>query len=145
VASTIKWATPGTFTDLLTTELNALANAAGAVLSPAFDNRANLFLFGDFVLNSGFSPNPTAGNTVDLYLIPATDGTNYTDGGAATRPASAYRGSWVMRSASPLVLALQGISLPPCPFKITVLNNSGAAMGATGNKVSISPYNYQSV
>ena len=50
---------------IATTELNALANNAGA-LGAEYDNSSGLYLYGLFELNVTFGTNPTAGNTVDL-------------------------------------------------------------------------------
>lgn len=141
--SIIQWATPGTFTALLTTELNSLADQAGCNLGTEYDNRTNKYLFADVVGNLSFASNPVVGTSCELYLICKTDGTNYEDGSSSVRPPNSYIGSFVLRAASPQLIMMRGISLPPSKFKLTMYNNSGVALGGSGNIVSISPYNYE--
>lgn len=140
-------------TTLLSTELNALANNAGA-LGVEYDNATNDYIYGLFELAATFGSNPTAGNTVDLYIIPAPDGTNYDDataGASGAAPATCYAGGFPLRAVTsaqkvPLGLGLAGgIPLPPCKFKIFLLNKSGVAFPASGSTVKMTAYRYQSV
>ena len=139
-------------TSLATTELNSLANNAGA-LGAEYDNATNDYIFGLFELNVTFGSAPTAGNTVDLYLIPAPDGTNYDDaitGAAGSAPATAYAGGFPLRAVTtaqkiPLGLGAQGyIPLPPTKFKVFVVNKSGVAFPASGSTIKMIPFRYQS-
>ena len=137
---------------IATTELNALANNAGA-LGAEYDNSSGLYLYGLFELNVTFGSNPTAGNTVDLYLIPAPDGTNYDDavtGASGTAPITTYVGGFPLRAVTtaqkvPLGLGLTLINLPPTKFKVAVKNGSGQAFPSSGSTVKLIPYRYQSV
>lgn len=139
-------------TSLMTTELNSLASAAAA-LGVEYDNSTNLYLWGLFELNVTFGTNPTANSTVDLYLIPAPDGTNYDDavtGAAGSAPATSYVGGFPLRAVTtaqkvPVGAGLQLISLPPAKFKAFVVNRSGQAFPASGSTVKMVPYRYQSV
>ena len=136
---------------IATTELNSLANNAGA-LGAEYDNATNLYLFGLFELNVTFGSAPTAGNTVDLYLIPAPDGTNYDDavtGASGQAPSPAYVGSFPLRAVTtaqkvPLGLGLALVNLPPTKFKTFLLNKSGQAFPASGSTVKMIAYRYQS-
>lgn len=138
------WATPGTYTDLLTSGLDSLASGSGSALGTEFNNASGLYVFGDFVLSCTLGGAPTANTVVDLYLIPATDGSNYNEGSSTVRPPNFYVGSFLMTGATTVLLTITGVPLPPCKFKLTVLNSTGQSMGASGNKVSILPYKYQS-
>jgi hypothetical protein len=73
----------GSLTTMLTTELNALAAGSGVVqvvgTNAAFDNSAvgNLYFWADFELDVTFAVAPTDDSAVELYLVPALDGSNY--------------------------------------------------------------------
>lgn len=143
----------GAIVSLLTTELNALANSAAAIATTGYDNATNLYLFGYFELNATFGVAPTAGNTVDLYLVPASDGTNYADntsGASGTTSANYYVGSFPLRAVTTAQkIGLTGPSgsgpiwLPPLPFKAFVVNKGGQALGATGHTLKMVPYRQQ--
>lgn len=148
--TSIKWEA-ASIASLMTTELNSLANNAAA-LGVEYDNATNLYLYGLFELYVTYGTNPTAGSTVDLYLIAAPDGTNYTQnstgaGGAA--PMTTYVGGFPLlatTSAQRLQLGthLMPISLPPTKFKAFVVNKSGQAMAASGNTLKMVPHRFQS-
>lgn len=137
---------------LATTELNSLANNAGA-LGAEYDNSTGLYLYGLFELNVTFGSAPTAGNTVDLYLIPAPDATNYDDavtGASGSAPITTYVGGFPLRAVTtaqkvPLGLGLTLVNLPPTKFKAFLLNKSGQAFPASGSTLKMVPYRYQSV
>lgn len=136
---------------VLSTELNSLANAAAA-LGTEYDNSSNLYLWATFELNVTFGSSPTAGNTVDLYIIPAPDGTNYDDnttGASGAAPSTSYVGGFPLRavtSAQKVPLGVvRRIDLPPTKFKVFVVNGSGQAFPASGSTVKMIPYRYQSV
>lgn len=135
---------------VLSTELNSLANAAAA-LGTEYDNSSNLYLWAMFELNVQFGSSPTAGNTVDLYIIPAPDGTNYDDnttGASGAAPSTSYVGGFPLRAVTsaqkvPLGVARR-IDLPPTKFKVFVVNGSGQAFPSSGSTVKMVPYRYQS-
>lgn len=137
-------------TSLLTTELNSLANGSTCALGTEYDNATNLYLYGLFELNVTFGSAPTAGNTVDLYIVPAPDGTNYDDGSASvTPPITNYAGGFPLRAVTTAQkIAIGGplslIWLPPLKFKVLVKNGSGQAFPASGSTVKLVPYRYQS-
>lgn len=136
---------------VLSTELNSLANAAAA-LGTEYDNSSNLYLWATFELNVAFGSSPTAGNTVDLYIIPAPDGTNYDDnttGASGAAPSTSYVGGFPLRAVTSAQKVPMGVArridLPPTKFKIFVVNGSGQAFPASGSTVKMIPYRYQSV
>jgi len=150
--ATIKWEAAAIQT-LLSTELNSLANSAAA-LGTAYDNGANLYVYATFELNVTFGSNPTANSTIDLYIIAAADGTNYSDaitGASGTAPITSFVGGFPLRAVTtaqrvPLGVGLRGpVFLPPVPIKLFVINRSGVAFPASGSTVKMVPYRYQSV
>lgn len=141
-------------TSIATTELNSLANGSAA-LGAEYDNSSNLYLFGYFELNVTFGTNPTAGSLINLYLIPAPDGTNYDDnttGASGVAPSTVYVGGFPLRAVTsaqkiPLTGGLhQGhIMLPPLKFKPFLINNSGQSFPASGSTLKLVPFRYQIV
>lgn len=136
---------------LASTELNSLASGSG-IRGAEYDNATNLYLFGLFELNIDFVSAPTAGTAVELYLIPAPDGTNYddsTEGASEYAPSSCYAGAFPMQASTaaqkiPLGLGMRGlIPLPPCKFKPFLINNSGQAFPASGSTLKMVPYRWQ--
>lgn len=138
---------------LLDTELNSLANNGRAIDASSYANQTNLFLFGYFELNVTFGTAPTAGNLIELYLVPAPDGTNYDDGSSSIDPAyTTYAGGFPVRAvttAQKIPLGGPGlpalISLPPLPFKALIINKSGQAFPSSGSTLKMVPYRYQTV
>lgn len=139
----------GSITSIMTTELNSLANNAAAI-GAEFDNSAGLWLFGLFELNVTFGTGPTAGSTVDLYIIPAPDGTNFDDavtGASGSAPSTSYAGGFPLRSVTsaqkvPLGV-VRRIELPPTKLKAFVINRSGQSFPSSGSTVKLVPYGYQ--
>lgn len=138
---------------LASTELNSLANGSGA-LGAEYDNATNLYTHGLFELNVTFGTNPTAGSLVDVYLIPAPDGTNYDDsttGASPYAPPSTYVGSFAVQATTSAQkvpmggMGLAEIALPPTKFKALVINRSGQAFPASGSTVKMVPYRHQVV
>jgi len=139
-------------TSLLTTELNALANVNASALGTEYDNATNLYPFGMFELNATFGTNPTAGSVCDLYLVPASDGTNYDDsttGATLLTPLTSFVGSFPLRAVTTAQKVPIGvvwrIELPPTKFKLQIINRSGVAFPASGSTVKMIPYRRQIV
>lgn len=129
----------------LASELNSLASGSYSAASAAIDNHTNLDLYVDFLLTVTFGTAPTAGKTVDLYLIPSPDGTTYADGGGAVAPASALKvGSFQVRAVTTAQeMALFNILIPQY-FKLVALNNTDQAMASSGNTVQYRTFSLQS-
>lgn len=129
---------------VVTTELNSLANNTYSAVSPVLDNGTNLDQFGIAQLDVTFGTNPTVDTTVDLFAVPAPDGTNYEDGGGAVKPAAAYYcGSFQLRAVTtPQKIATSRFELPPCKVKFVVFNNNtGQTFAASGNTVTLFTFN----
>ena len=142
----------GSIQTVLSTELNSLANGSSTAAGATFDNSltANLFLFALFELNVTFGTAPTAASLINLYILPAPDGTNFDDGSASiVPPNTSYVGGFPLRAVTtaqkvnlaggPLLL----VSLPPVPIKLLAINNSGQAFPASGSTIKMVPYRYQ--
>ena len=141
----------GSITTVLSTELNSLANVAAALASSGYDNSASLYLWAIFELNVTFGSAPSATGTIDLYIIPAPDGSNYDDavtGASGAAPATSYVGGFPLRAVTSAqkipIGAARRVDLPPVPFKVFVVNNSGQAFPSSGSTVKMVPYRYQS-
>ena len=134
---------------LLDSQLNSLAASTGsAVGSTVWDNSAqgNQYFWGDFELLVTYGTAPTAGQTCDLYMIESVDGTNYADGSATIQVASHYIGSFVLRAVNTAQrITIRGVPLPPCKFKLELLNGAGQAMAASGNQVQALLYRTQGI
>lgn len=131
------------WTTMMTTELNSLAATTGVLQATgtnvAFDNSAGNWFWGDFELTVTYAVAPTAGKTVDCYLIPLSSagGTTYWDGSATIQQAPLYIGSWVVRNiATAHILGFRAErQLPPQKFILSIVNNADQAFSASGNTV----------
>jgi hypothetical protein len=143
---TLTWSAPTAAATILSTDLNALANAAYSAASAAIDNRTTRHLYMGLQLHLA-SLTPAAANTgISVYLLPAVDGSVYPDGsGAVAPPAETYLACFTLStSAGAKERAIAGLTIPPMLFKIVVLNGSGVALAATGNILSYVLYSEQS-
>lgn len=140
----------GSWVQLLSTELNALANGAGALqatgTNPAFDNTAagNLFEKADFELDiASLGAANTVATTCDLYILPLSQagGTTYVDGAGGASPVtnlSHYAGSFYVRAVSTAQnIALMDVPIPGEQFIVLLINNTGEAFGASGHTLKM--------
>ncbi|HUR53505.1 MAG TPA: hypothetical protein VMZ71_05220 [Gemmataceae bacterium] len=130
--ATEKWSAMTSRANLLTTELNALAENAYSAGGTVLDNGTNLDRFMIAELTVDFVAATDDRAAIDLYMIPAPDGTNYAD---ATEP-SAYHfcGSFMVdNTAAAQRLVTAPFQLPPCKVKFVIHNRSGEAFPATGS------------
>jgi hypothetical protein len=139
MANAILWqAAPVSRGTVLTTELNALANAGYSGVGSALDNTTNLDQYGalDIVLASLA---PAAGAYLSLYLVQSIDGTTYEDPPSSTNP-----GTHMLVATVPVPtgtaakrLMTPWFRVPPGKFKFVLYNAAGVALGATGNTVTL--------
>lgn len=141
---------PNVWTQMLSTELNSLANATAVLqatgTNAAFDNSLGNWLWGDFELQVTFGTAPTAGAQVDLYLMPlgSAGGTTYWDFVTTAVPPSLYIGSFVVRAVNTAqILGFRGVPLPPQKFILGLNNGSGQAFPASGSLVKFFSYGEQ--
>ena len=138
----------GTWTQLLSTELNSLASGSGALqttgTNPAFDNTAagNLFFTADIELVATFGAGPTSG-TIDVYLLPlGSDAATYADGAGGASPVTSnaeYLCSFPVRAVTTAQrLVLSDVPIPGGQFIVELLNNgTGQSLAASGNTLKI--------
>lgn len=118
--------------------LKNLANNAQKIGSE-IDNAASsggLNQYGLFELQCRGTSAFTAGGYIELYLIPAADGTNYSDGDdSIAPPSSCLAGVFPVRAVSTQQrLTLWGVILPPLKFKPLLVNRTGQALTNTDDE-----------
>ncbi len=130
--ATIQWAAPSAAQTMLTTELNSLANAGTSALGTAWDNTSARYVqaAGEVYLAS---LTPTSGGYVQVYLVPAPDGTNYGDIVNSNLVATIYPST----SASVKRLTFENVPLGPYLYKVALKNVAGVALAASGNTVKL--------
>jgi hypothetical protein len=132
---------PAAITSVLTTELNSLGIGGFSALGSAYDNSTNLFLYALFQLDVTYASAPTVDTTVDLFIVPAPDGTHYNYGSSSDASQNFGMCSFnLVASTSQQLISCWGIPLPPTLFKVQVWNNTNRAMPASGNTVKMIPY-----
>jgi hypothetical protein len=135
MATTHKWTAPSTtLTSLLTTELNSLASAGVSAAGTEYDNNSNLHLYAWFVLDVTFGSSPTDKSAVDIYIAKAFDGTNYQYSAVPRSPD--YVGSFLVKDNTSAQKHVIGpILVPPCKFKLVLVNSTNQAFPASGSTV----------
>lgn len=125
---------------LLTTQLDALGDATFSAVGIVLDNGANLDRFMRAELTVDFVSAPTDRAAIDLYCIPAYNGTNYAD---VTEPAAyQFCGSFMVDNATAAQrLMTERFELPPCKVKFIIHNRSGQPFPASGSVVNGYTYN----
>lgn len=139
----------GLVTDYLTTELNALADAAnvlGAAIDftvagvdrkPYMDIEINLP-----IVNWSAEDNPA----IYIWLLARTDGTNFEDGGVGVDPARAPDKIIPLRAANSAQRLFARFALTtPDQAKMLIGNRTGAALNATLNTVKYYTYSREAV
>ena len=127
-STTVAWASGQDFTDMVDDEWTDL--------SDEIDNSTLKYLSADFefVLASVLTVTPAS---VELYIIPTLDGTNYPDWdgnvtGAAEENDQYFAGSVTWKIATQAHRAvLEDVTMPQGKFKIGVHSNSGVTHVAT--------------
>jgi hypothetical protein len=144
--ASFKWVASASRGNVLTTELNALANGAFSAVGPAYDNTTNLDEWGacDITLPSIIS---TAGAYLQIFLAVSLDGTTYEDAPSATNPGSHQLVATVSLTAATSAKRTMTawFRLPPNKFKFVLKNASGVALAATVNTVALYTANEQGV
>jgi hypothetical protein len=121
--------------NVLSTELNSLADAAFTAVGTEITNNTNLDQYGLLQLNVTFGTNPSAGAYVNIYMVTAPDGTNYEDGSATVLPAQACLiASIDIRASTTAQKRRTGLlTLLPAKTKFILENKTGQAFPASGS------------
>ena len=122
--------------------LNGVADGSWSPTSAAYDNSVNLDRFGIAQLNVTFADAPNQGSTVDLYALPAMDGTTYQTF-ISFAPGAVYLGSFEVNNATSLQhIVTERFELPPTKMEFVCYNNgTGQPLPATGATVDLYTFN----
>lgn len=136
----VTWGTPET--PHIALQINsAVANNArflGGALNPSG------YLYSAWQLDTRFHVSPSAGGSVDLYLIPTLDGNNYVTGELGiTPPATVYVGSFptYMNANSGMSVPLVNVSISPFTVKPMLINSTGQTIPANSGTLTVVLYN----
>lgn len=137
--ATEKWAAYTSRGNVLSTELNALANAGRSSAGTEIDNATNLDMWGKFELNVTFATAPVAGGYVEIYAVTAPDGTNYEDGSNSVDPGPGKLIDRISLRESTTAQRRTGRMFPlePSKTKFILLNGSGQAFPASGSTLTL--------
>jgi hypothetical protein len=133
-----------------TRTLVSLADDEWTDLSDVVDNSTNGWLFADWEFVCTSVAFTGADSAIELYILPAVDGTNYGDwtGDGITDEQEHnvhFVGSFTTSGATAAQrLTLRGIELPPGKFKVGVRNRGGVALAASGSTLGFRPWQYSS-
>lgn len=108
--------------------------AVGTANDADLDNTTALGFSWSFVLNGGFGSSVTAGEDLDLYLVPKIDGTNAADADTSTplfQPGH-YRGTFITPTTgtSARRMTVEGVVLGPYKYVAYVHNKSGQTLSS---------------
>lgn len=113
---------------------NGLQVAATTTLDVRSGGNAAEMFWANFELAAGFGTAPTQHNIIDLYLVPALDGTNYADIDATGHnlPSNCYVGSFeiILSQTTSQRMVVLGVPLMPLLYKAYLVNNSGQTISA---------------
>lgn len=134
-------------TTYMSTDLNSLANNTTNIGATAFDNTVSkdMYAAAELVLASvdlSGQTNPS----VELYIVPSIDGTNYVDDGtdASTTdypPSSALAGVFQIQATNAAHRsAIEIFQLGPYKYTVVVINKTGVALAASGNTLKITTF-----
>lgn len=119
--------------DASTQTLKGLTNNAKKIGGVEIDPAGNLF--GSFTLRCKGASAFTSGTTVDLYLIPKDDGTNYSDGDDSVVPSVQPSFSFAVRAdTTQHRLPAPRVPLPATPFKCLIIQKTGATFSSTNDE-----------
>jgi hypothetical protein len=132
--SIAKWAAPSTrSSNFAGTTLNSLANAGESTVV-TYDNSANRDLYGTVTIKLG-SITPSAGGSITVRIT-LNDGTDTAD-----RIGGDLYTIKLTSGASAKVAVFNMIRLYPYSMRISVVNNAGVSLAASGNELYLTPWN----
>lgn len=112
---------------------SSLASGAAATGNGVLDNTpaSNGYFWATLELVVTFGTAPTAGKAVEVYLIPAPDGTDYSDADNTTPNPALLAGYFLVRGVNTAQrIGLPGVPLRPYKHKAYVRNQADQAMNA---------------
>jgi hypothetical protein len=129
-----KWSAPSArSSNFAGTTLNSLANAGESTVV-TYDNSSNRDLYGTVTIKLG-SITPSAGGsiTVRITLNDGTDTADRIGGDLYTIPLTS--------GASAKVAVFNMVRLYPYSMRLSVINNAGVTLAASGNELYLTPWN----
>ena len=127
-----KWSTPAAGTSIAGTALNSLANnATSAVMT--FDNSTARNLYARVVISLG-SISPTTGGSITLRYV------GHDSGAEDVTPSLESYTMALTTTTSTNKVIVEMARLYPFADGFVLVNNSGAALNASGNTVTVIPY-----
>lgn len=141
------WLYAASAANMLTTELNSIANSNANVLSAAgatIDNSTNGFIYCDLEFLAGGTLTPVSGAFVEVWFLRSLNGgTNFEDGSATVAPGRLPDATIQVRAGTTITprSGASGIILPPGHFKPILRNQTGVTLPASGNLLTYRPYN----
>ena len=137
--ATEKWAGFTSRGNVLSTELNSLANAGRSAAGTEIDNGTNLDMYGQLELQVTFATAPSPNGAITIYAISAADGINYEDGSNTVDPGAHKYIDRIPVRAVTTDQRLTGRLFPmlPAKTKFLVLNESGQAFPASGSTLTL--------
>jgi len=129
------WSTPNAVVSVFSSaNLNGLTAGTG-ITSAAIDNSSQADIFADFIFAIMWASAPTAGSAgLELYLLPAVDGTNYPTVAANYPQKALIVARLETRKGSTTVLEYLNtpiLTIPPGSFKWHVVNRSASNLHAS--------------
>jgi hypothetical protein len=146
--STAVYSTSPSLTLYGNTQLNSLGNNILCVCtSQILDNTSNKHFHAGCELElASVDLSAQTNPSVELYLIPAMDGTNYVDAGthsssADLPPATLFVGNFSVQETTPKHRAsVEMITIGPYKYIQAIINKTGAAFAASSNYLRIGTF-----
>jgi len=141
MASQVKWSAPSALANVLTTELNSLANNGVTAVGSELDNAATKNQYGYLQLAVTFASAPTAGGYINVYRVLSLDGSTYPTPTGQLEPTEWVCSIQVDDGTSAQKLNSRLIVVPPFKQKFILENKTGQAFPASGSTLSITMFN----
>lgn len=137
--ATEKWAAYTSRGNVLSTELNSLADGSRTAAGTEVDNSTNKDVFGRLALSVTFDTAPSAGGYVEIYAVNALDGTNYEDGSNSVDPGTHKLLDRIPLRSVTTEQRLTGrrFEFDPSKTKFLLYNGSGQAFPASGSTLTL--------
>ena len=124
----------------VSTELNSLANSAGATATTEFDNTATGTRYIDGEFTCDFAAAGTTTGSVNVYLLVGTTTAELST--TAKTSNMQFIGAVELNGSTAVRKTLRVTGLPSRFWKERVVNNSGAAMASSGNTIKFTGISY---
>jgi len=133
----IKYIQGGGASSLTLSSVNSLANGSSSGLM-TYDNSTNLDLYASVAVSLG-SITPSAGGSITLRVY-STQGATVPDDTGSVGGGDTYTLP-LTTSAGAKVVVFPMVRLYPESMRFQITNNAGVSFAASGNSVSVKPYN----